>query len=304
MSVGFYDSFLHSWNSKPINFYYLRPQIKTYEIAKGTSSFQSETLFLDMKLPYKLTVGLVLTMAFKGKYGYSPFFFQRVFQKEEQEESEFEVDEDDFDDDFEVLEPQPSKGKGKNKSKKGRKTFVNMGFDAAKRALGRDISPTPSTSSLPSYEQTLRRRGQGDSRRYNRKNRSLDKAIGAPVWIKKMSLLLNGKPLNDFDYTGTLESGAADFLRMQVNNSMLYGALSNGIGMDDFEDGYAIVSYSLTAAPFDTNQSIPQVKQGVAKLQLEFSGPLPVSATLICHSLFPSLITIDKDRSIHTSYST
>ena len=28
MSVGFYDSFLHSWNAKPINFYYLRPQIK------------------------------------------------------------------------------------------------------------------------------------------------------------------------------------------------------------------------------------------------------------------------------------
>ena len=91
---------------------------------------------------------------------------------------------------------------------------------------------------------------------------------------------------------------------MQVNNSMLYGALSNGISLSDFEDGYAIVSYCLTAAPFDTNTSIPQVKQGVAKLQLELSGPLPVSATLICHSLFPSLITIDKDRTIHTSYST
>ena len=150
-----------------------------------------------MKLPYKLTIGLVLTMAYKGKYGFSPYFFQRVFQKTEEEVEEPEtVDED--------LQPSlpigrgKGKGRGKNRRSKASKTLVDRGLDVAKRAMGRDLSPTPSTSSLPSYsdvERTAKSRGQVDRTRWNRKNRTISTGDRAPVWIKKMQLLLNGKPV-------------------------------------------------------------------------------------------------------------
>ena len=75
-----YASITKEIKQKPYIIPYVRQEISTFSINKGTKTFLSDTLFSgSSQLPSKIAVVFVETDGFRGDYGKNPFNFQNSF---------------------------------------------------------------------------------------------------------------------------------------------------------------------------------------------------------------------------------
>lgn len=77
----------------------------------------------------------------------------------------------------------------------------------------------------------------------------------------------------------------------------------NNISRQDYPNGYALVAIDLTPDLSASADHISLPKTGSLRLDVQFSAPLANSVTAIIFSEFDSLITVDKNRSVVTDYS-
>lgn len=79
--------------------------------------------------------------------------------------------------------------------------------------------------------------------------------------------------------------------------------IGNNISRTDYPKGYALVAVDLTPDLSSSASHISLTRTGSLRIDVNFAEPLPQSVTVIIFSEFDSLITVDKNRTVVTDYS-
>ena len=123
------------------------------------------------------------------------------------------------------------------------------------------------------------------------------------VYLEKVTLTLNGKPIDGYD--GRASENDDTLMFMRLNNVLGFSKTrtGNNLTRTDFHHGSYFCLYDLTtSANSGMNFLVPSVRMGNLRLNLEFSATTVEEMTLLIYSEFPSLLTIDKYRQIRMTY--
>jgi hypothetical protein len=73
-----------------------------------------------------------------------------------------------------------------------------------------------------------------------------------------------------------------------------------------FRSDFFIQTWDLSTNGMGANSSflIPAIRLGHVRLEMRFSNPTPEELTLLIYSDYPSLLSINKDLKVNTSYET
>ena len=124
------------------------------------------------------------------------------------------------------------------------------------------------------------------------------------VFLEKVSLTLNGKPVDSFDGRASANDDTLMFMRLHNVLGFSKTRTGNNLTRTDFHHGSYFCAYDLTtSANSGMNFLVPSVRLGNLRLNLEFSSSIVEEFTLLIYSEFPSLVTIDRNRQIRMTYA-
>ncbi len=135
------------------------------------------------------------------------------------------------------------------------------------------------------------------------KNVSVRETTTKTVFLEKVTLSLNGKPVDGFD--GRASKNDDTLMFMRLNNVLGYAKTRTGNNLTrvDFHNGYFFAAFDLTtSANSGMNFLVPSVRLGNLRLNLEFSQTIEEEMTIIVYAEFPSLLTIDQYRRIRMTF--
>ncbi len=123
-------------------------------------------------------------------------------------------------------------------------------------------------------------------------------------FLEKVTLTLNGKPVDGFDGRASENDDTLMFMRLNNVLGFTRTRTGNNLTRTDFHNGSYFCAYDLTtSANSGMNFLVPSVRLGNLRLNLEFSCTTGEEMTLLIYSEFPSLVTIDKNRRIRMTYA-
>lgn len=114
------------------------------------------------------------------------------------------------------------------------------------------------------------------------------------------SIQIPSKPFEcDFENNQYIRAYHSLFEGCNINHS----DIGNSISRTDYPNGYALVAVDLTPDLSSSASHISLPKSGSLRVDVQFAAPLDHSVTAIIFAEFDSLITVDKNRSVVTDYS-
>ncbi len=122
-------------------------------------------------------------------------------------------------------------------------------------------------------------------------------------FLEKVTLSLNGKPVDGYD--GRASKNDDTLMFMRLNNILGYPKTRTGNNLTriDFHNGYFFAAYDLTTSSNSgMNFLVPSVRLGNLRLNLEFSTTIEEEMTIIVYAEFPSMLTIDQYRRIRMTF--
>ena len=123
------------------------------------------------------------------------------------------------------------------------------------------------------------------------------------VFLEKVTLSLNGKPVDGFDARASKNDDTLMFMRLQNVLGYSKTRTGNNLTRVDFHHGYFFAAFDLTTSGNSgMNFLVPSVRLGNLRLNLEFSGTIEEEMTIIVYAEFPSLLTIDQYRRIRMTF--
>ncbi len=124
------------------------------------------------------------------------------------------------------------------------------------------------------------------------------------VFVEKVTLTLNGKPVDGYDSRASANDDTLMFMRLNNVLGFTKTRTGNNLTRTDFHNGSYFCAYDLTtSANSGMNFLVPSVRLGNLRLSLEFSSTTAEEMTLLIYSEFPSMLTIDKNRRIRMTYT-
>lgn len=124
------------------------------------------------------------------------------------------------------------------------------------------------------------------------------------AFLEKVTLTLNGKPVDGFDARASEHDDTLMFMRLHNVLGFSKTRTGNNLTRIDFHHGSYLCAFDLTtSANSGMNFLVPSVRLGNLRLSLEFSKTTGEEMTLLIYSEFPSLVTIDKFRQIRMTYA-
>lgn len=114
------------------------------------------------------------------------------------------------------------------------------------------------------------------------------------------SILVPSKPyICDFPNNQYIRAYHSLFEGCNINHA----DIGNNISRTDYPNGYALVAVDLTPDLSSSSSHISLTKTGSLRIDVHFAETLTDSVTAIIFAEFDSLLTVDKNRSIVTDYS-
>ncbi len=156
-------------------------------------------------------------------------------------------------------------------------------------------------------EQGVRRPSLGTRRWISGTNNDpppLEQTTTKTVFIEKVTLTLNGKPIDGYD--GRASENDDTLMFMRLNNVLGYSKTRTGNNLTriDFHNGYYFCAYDLsTSANSGMNFLVPSVRLGNLRLNIEFSATIEEAMTILIYAEYPSMLTIDQYRRIRMTYA-
>ena len=124
------------------------------------------------------------------------------------------------------------------------------------------------------------------------------------VFLEKVTLTLNGKPIDGYDGRASENDDTLMFMRLQNILGFTKTRTGNNLTRTDFHHGSYFCAYDLTTSGTSgMNFLVPSVRLGNLRLSLEFSSTIVEEMTLLIYSEFPSMLTIDRNRQIRMTYA-
>ena len=124
--------------------------------------------------------------------------------------------------------------------------------------------------------------------------------------LNEIALFRNGNGVPGRPFTPDFTAGKDLYLRSYVNTMQTMGYFdtddSNGLTFDEFNGGFAIYAFALTA---DNNVSAPYREVTTTsnlRIDLKFSAALPSTINLLLYALFDSSIEITQTRDVLPEY--
>lgn len=155
----------------------------------------------------------------------------------------------------------------------------------------------PPARILVTFVPTINFLGSRTTNPYNFTNKF---GTGADAFdINEVSLTLNDASVDGVD--------SRQFSAQYVKNFVLSDALSvnqtNGISLDEFQNGFFYMLFDLTTA-LEANQQLvsPVVRSGLGRLSIIFSTSTTQELTVLTLMEYASTLEIDKNRNIFTNY--
>ncbi len=124
------------------------------------------------------------------------------------------------------------------------------------------------------------------------------------VFLEKVTLTLNGKPIDGFDGRASANDDTLMFIRLNNVLGFTKTRTGNNLTRTDFHHGSYFCAYDLTTSGNSgMNFLVPSVRLGNLRLSLEFSSTTAEEMTMLIYSEFPSMLTIDRYRRIRMTYA-
>jgi hypothetical protein len=129
--------------------------------------------------------------------------------------------------------------------------------------------------------------------------------FGTTSYVKSCKLMLNETEIGSFNEENTQHDCMMDFYRLYDSLGMTDSPFSSSISYDLFKSGAYLKMYDLsTGGKCNMPYVIPQVRNGMFRLKVQFSDKLPfeIMAVLICE--YASTMQFTPDNKVSLSYLT
>jgi hypothetical protein len=133
----------------------------------------------------------------------------------------------------------------------------------------------------------------------------VEEATTKTFWLTKCQLEINSQMVDHIESTQTEDQAVQDFLRLYSTNQMINSLFTCSISYDAFMNGYHILAYDLTSSQDGGSVSFvnPSVRVGHLRARLKFSEPISTDLTLIVIGEFNSVLELNHNGIITTSYT-
>lgn len=124
--------------------------------------------------------------------------------------------------------------------------------------------------------------------------------------LNYISLTRDGVPITTRPLQPNFNAGQADYVNSYYSTfsgtNIHWSDDSYAVSRSEYESGYVLHAYDLTATQ-EASLNIWQIrKQGVVALELKFNSPLTSTVTCIVYAEHQNLVEIDKDRRVTLDY--
>ena len=93
------------------------------------------------------------------------------------------------------------------------------------------------------------------------------------------------------------------FITQFSGTGKLFHNLGNGIGRNEFPNGYAMYCFDLTPDLCSASPHFNAIQRGTLEVDITFSAAPATPVSLICYGEFENLIQIDAERNVVYDYS-